>query len=173
MPFPWDFLDIVDPDPVALKQRYRLEFIDRYVRDRDGNARDIRDWRAIECRFSDDVFDHAFTASDDYVLGLPHNEELSVERARRLPWIGEALRGDVPMYIRHRMHEVRRPTGKRRKRRVVRRVILVPDERYLVSMTVNQNGTMEFVTAFHADGGGWQKAMTEGAEVERRNNPTQ
>lgn len=171
MPFPWEYLRIDEDDEDLLEASYKEEFRLRYVEDEEGTARDWRDWRDVQCKFDIEIFEHAFSASDDYKLGLPHTDDLCLDRAIRMPWIGETLKGDVPMYVRHTQRDIRRPTGSRKRRRVNRRVVLIPDERYMVVMTRNANGTLEFVTAYCPDNDGWNYAMAEGALVERRNNP--
>ncbi|MHB8804611.1 MAG: hypothetical protein ACYC7C_05165 [Coriobacteriia bacterium] len=171
MPFPWEYLRIDEDDADLLKAKYKEEYRLRYVEDEDGAPRDWRDWRTVLCRFDIRTFDHAFSASDDYKLGLPHTDELCLERAIRMAWIGEALRGDVPMYVRHTSREIKRPTGSRKRRRVTRRVLLIPDERYMVVMTINANGALDFVTAYCPENDGWNRAMGEGGLVDRKNNP--
>ena len=90
----------------------------------------------MRVRFFPEAFDHAFYQNTDR-RGCPITPIFCMDRAERMAWMPECLRdGALPNYRRVM------PNGE------IRRLVLVPSERYLVVLRAVRGMTCKFLTAY-------------------------
>ena len=96
----------------------------------------IRTFDGIHVRFFEANFDHAFFCES--VRGSGKKDRLSLQRARRMDWIAAVIGGSGAELYKRAMRN-----------KGVRRIALIPSERYAVVVHVEKGGKRaNFVTAY-------------------------
>ncbi|SEA68309.1 hypothetical protein SAMN05660420_02862 [Desulfuromusa kysingii] len=146
----WPLLRLKAESDTETKEVYFKKYLETYVRSSDGQEIEIVDWQGNRIFFNAhfNSFDHAFTENKNYrhSHGV-HSKKICKNRARRLLWIKETLKGEVGTI--ERRQEFRKDGRGRMKKR---RTLVVLEERYVVVLE-ERNGRDEydFVSAFPAD----------------------
>jgi hypothetical protein len=159
----WPLLRLKAANDKVLIEAYRQVFLETYVRTRDGEAIEIRDWLGNKVIFRPGIFDHAFSESTDYRFGSGiHNVPFSKKRARCILWIKEILAASKGTIERRRQY--RRDSRGRFKKR---RILVVAEERYVVVLDEQkEQKTLEFISAFPADESYLEKMRRESTLME-------
>jgi hypothetical protein len=163
----WSLLRLKAESDDEVKQAYFNKYIETYVRTSDGQAVEIFDWLGNRIFFNPhfNSFDHAFTGNKNYrhSHGV-HSKKLCKNRARRLLWIKETLKGDVGTI--ERRQEFREDSRRRMKKR---RTLVVLEEQYVVVLEEREGRDgYDFVTAFPADADYLQKIRKRSTLLETK-----
>ena len=146
----WPLLRLKSESDTETKKVYFKKYLETYVRTSDGQPIEIVDWLGNRIFFNAhfNSFDHAFTENKNYrhSHGV-HSKKICENRARRLLWIKETLKGEVGTI--ERRQEFRKDSRGRMKKR---RTLVVLEERYVVVLEErNGRGGYDFVSAFPAE----------------------
>ena len=117
-----------------------------------------------EVLFWADKFDHAFFTTSSRVRQFA-KDALSVERLRRMPWIGPLLRGEVDDM---ECFEVPSPEGRLRP---PNRLYISWDGLYGCFLEPRQKGGWKFVTAYTASADYWRQRCRQGRRVPKKIAP--
>lgn len=158
----WPQLRLKAENEEALKEAYRVVYLDMYVRV------EHYDWLGNRVHFHAATFEHAFSESSDYKNSYgEHDIPLSKRRARLMPWIKEVLKGEQGTI--ERLHQLRKDS---RNRNVVRRSLIVIEEKYVVVLQARKSDDgLDFVTAFPTDEKYLKKLRKESSLIETRKMP--
>lgn len=159
----WPLLRLSAPTELELMEKYRQVYLSTYVCDEQGREIVIQDWQGNRIRFFAGSFDHAFSESSQYRLSSGvHDKLFSKRRARHILWIKEVL-GGTKGTIERRQQLRRDSRGRNRKRRT----FLVVEETYVVVLSEDtQKSEWQFVTAFPADPGYFERIRRESSLLE-------
>ena len=115
------------PDENAYRKHFQKQYLPPAV---------IRTFDGIHVRFFERNFDHAFYCES--VRGSGKKDKLSQQRSQRMDWISVVLQDRNADLYRRIMSN-----------RTIRRIALIPSERYVVVIQVDKNGKRaNFVTAY-------------------------
>lgn len=158
----WPQLRLKVDDDVGLKEAYREIYLQMYV-----HATHY-DWLGNRVYFHALTFEHAFSESSDYKKSFgEHDIPFSKQRARLMPWIKEVLKGEQGTI--ERLHQLRKDS---RNRNVVRRSLIVIEEKYVVVLQARKNNDgLDFVTAFQTNEKYLKKLRKESSLIETRKKP--
>jgi len=158
----WPLLRLEAENEDALKEAYRLVYLETYVRAKDGRRVEIYDWLGNRIFFHAGTFEHAFSESDNYRFSYGIHQHFSVRRARCMLWIHEVLAASKGTI--ERRHQMRKDSRGRLKKR---RALIVVEEKYVVVLEERKKrGEFDFVTAFSADFAYLEKLRRESALLE-------
>ncbi|WP_020675078.1 hypothetical protein [Geopsychrobacter electrodiphilus] len=146
----WPLLRLKSESDAGLKEEYYKKYLETYVRNSDGEAIQIYDWNQNRIFFNShfNSFEHAFTENKNYRYSYGvHSKELCKNRARRMLWIKEVLKGEIGTI--ERRQEFRKDNRGRMKKR---RTLVVLEERYVVVLEERDGRDgYDFVSAIPAD----------------------
>lgn len=114
---------------------YAEEYVNQRHKTHDG----------VSVRFFEDRFDHAFFRSKDFVRSNKQKNEIDPLRVERILWIGPLIRGELTNSECHRMPNSQ--TNQPQKR-----LYILNDERYVVWLEPQSQGTWKFSSAYVAFG---------------------
>lgn len=159
----WPLLRLEGDSEIALKEKYRLVYVENYVEEVNGSPKNLTDWQGNQVHFSRTTFEHAFSKSTDYRFNYGgHDLPFAPERARRILWIKETLAASKGTI--ERRQQIRKDSrGRPRKRRL----LIVNEERYVVVLEIRtEPDKLEFLTAFPADSAYLEKIRRESTLLE-------
>lgn len=157
----WPLLRLKADNDEALKEAYRQVYLEMYVRV------EHYEWTGKRVHFHAATFEHAFSESSDYKNSYgEHDIPFSKRRARLMPWIKEVLKGEQGTI--ERLHQLRKDS---RNRSVVRRSLIVIEEKYVVVLQARKDNDLDFVTAFPTDEKYLKKLRKDSSLIETRKMP--
>lgn len=159
----WPLLRLSAPTELELLEKYRQVYLSTYVCDEQGRELVLHDWKGNRVRFHAGAFEHAFSESSQYRLSSGvHDKLFSKRRARHILWIKEVLGGTKGTI--ERRQQIRKDSRGRLKKR---RTFLVVEEKYVVVLSEDSpKNEWQFVTAFPADLGYFEKIRRESSLLE-------
>lgn len=139
-----DLTDLPDAEAEELTFReYSRLYLDHETRK--GMVGELQTHDGGSVTFYEDRFDHAFFTTFDKVV-RPHNKGLfDKTRAVRVRWIGEIIAGNIDGT---ECYHIPSDTHSRFRSAIMKRLYVLPEERYIVWLEPLKKGGWKFSTAY-------------------------